>query len=93
MIRFLKSKKGQLELLQTQEWETHVGNCLKKLDILPLYSQYIFSISIFVTKKQTFIPHEWSDPQCTQDSKPTCIHPQLIDTVPKGGVLLSYKNF
>jgi hypothetical protein len=52
VIRFLKFKKGQLELLQTQEWEIHVENCLKKLEVPPLYSQYILSISIFVVKNK-----------------------------------------
>ena len=50
MIRFSKFKKGWLELSQIQEWEIHVGNCSKKLEILPLCSQYIFSISVFVVK-------------------------------------------
>jgi len=35
----------------------------KNLEILPLYSQCIFSISIFVIIKQTFILYKQSDPQ------------------------------
>jgi len=52
VIRFSKSKKGWLESLQVQEREIHAGNCSKKLEILPLYSQYIYSISIFVIKNK-----------------------------------------
>jgi len=50
--KFSKFKRGWSELLQIQELETQVGNCLKKLEILPLYSQYIFSLSIFVIKNK-----------------------------------------
>ena len=55
MRRFSKFKKGWSELLQIQEQDIHVGNCFKKLEIFPLYSQYIFSLSIFVIQnKQLF---------------------------------------
>jgi len=50
--KFSKFKRGWSELLQIQELETHVGNGLKKLEILPLYSQYIFSLPIFVIKSK-----------------------------------------
>ena len=49
----------------------------KKLEILPLYSQYIFSTSVFVIKNIYFIQIIRST-VFTQDLKPTYIHPQLI---------------
>jgi len=45
-------KKEPLELPQILGYETLVGTCLKKLQILPLYSQYIYSLLMFVIKNK-----------------------------------------
>jgi len=50
----------------------------KKLEILPLYSQYIFSLSIFVIKINIYFPQIIGYIVSTQDLKPTYIHLQLI---------------
>jgi hypothetical protein len=42
--------KGPLDLLQIPATGLHVVNYLKKLDILPLPSQYILSLALFVFK-------------------------------------------
>jgi hypothetical protein len=41
--RFSKFKKGRLELLQIQERQTHVGNCLKDWKYCP-FTHNIFSL-------------------------------------------------
>ena len=50
----------------------------KTLEILPLYSQYIFSISILVIKINIYFIQTIRSTVFTQYLKPTYIHPQLI---------------
>jgi len=50
----------------------------KPLEILPLYSQYIFSISILVIKTNIYFIQTIRSTVFTQYLKPTYIHPQLI---------------
>jgi hypothetical protein len=52
--KFLKSKRGWSELLQIQELEPNVGNCLKKWKYCP-YIFIIFFATNICDKKQTLI--------------------------------------
>jgi len=53
VVIFFRSKKEQLDSLQILEIELLVENLLKKLNILPLQSQYIFSILLFVKEPES----------------------------------------
>jgi len=61
--KIFKIKKRVIRIITNSRMRDSCRELFKKLEILPLYSQYIFSISIFVIKKQTFIPYKQSDPQ------------------------------
>jgi len=50
----------------------------KKLEILPLYSQYIFSLSIFVIRIYTYFIQIMRSIVSRQYLKLTYIHPYLI---------------
>ena len=61
--KIFKIQKRVIRIITNSRTRDSFRELLKKLEILPLYSQYIFSISIFVIKKQTFILYKQSDPQ------------------------------
>jgi hypothetical protein len=55
---YLNYRKEPLELLQISATGPHVMAYLKKLDILPLQSQYILPLALFVIKNiETFTPN------------------------------------
>ena len=61
--KIFKVQKRVIRIITTSRTRDTFGELFKKLEILPLYSQYIYSISIFVIKNQTFILYKQSDPQ------------------------------
>jgi len=61
--KIFKIQKRVIRIITNSRMSESCRELLKKLEILPLYYQYIFSISIFVIKKQTFILYKYSDPQ------------------------------
>ena len=50
--KIFKIQKRVIRIMTNWRWETHIGTWSKKLEILPLYSQYIFSLLIFVIKNK-----------------------------------------
>jgi len=52
VIRFSKSKKRVIRIITSSRMRDSCRELFKKLEILPLYSQYIFSISISVIKNK-----------------------------------------
>jgi len=52
--KILKIQRRVFRIIANSRKRDSCRELLKKLEILPLYSQYIFSISVFVMKKQTF---------------------------------------
>jgi len=53
--KIFKIQKRVIRIITSSRMRDSCTELLKKLEMLPLYSQYIFSISIFFYKKQTFI--------------------------------------
>jgi len=52
VLRFSKLKKRVIRIITNSRMRDSCGELFKKLEILPLNSQYIFSISIFVIKNK-----------------------------------------
>ena len=52
VIRFLKLKKRVIRIITRSRPRDSCRELFKNLEILPLYSQYIFSISTFVVKNK-----------------------------------------
>jgi len=52
VIRFSKSKKRVIRIITSSRTRDSCGELFIKLEILPIYSQYIFSISIYVIKNK-----------------------------------------
>ena len=52
VIRFFKIQKRVIRIITNSRVRDSCRELFKKLEILPLYSQYIFSISIFVIKNK-----------------------------------------
>jgi len=52
--KIFKIQERVIRIITNSRKRDSCRELLKKLDILPLYSQYVFSTSIFVIKKQTF---------------------------------------
>ena len=77
VIRFSKFKKRVIRILTNSRMRDSFTEPLKKLEILPSYSQYIFSISVFVIKRKHLL-YTIRSIVFTQDLKPTYIHLQLI---------------
>jgi hypothetical protein len=50
--KFLKYKRRELEFLPDTEVETHVEIFFRNLRILPLQSQYVLSLLLFVVKNK-----------------------------------------
>jgi len=50
--KIFKIKKRVIRIITNSRMRDSCRELLKKLEILPLYSQYIFSISVFVIKNE-----------------------------------------
>jgi len=61
--KIFKIKKRVIRIIASSRLRDSCRELFKNLEILPLCSQYIYSISIYVVKKQTFISYKQSDPQ------------------------------
>jgi len=61
--KIFKIQKRVIRIITSSRMRDSWRELFKKLEILPFYSQYIYSISIFVIKKQTLILYKQSDPQ------------------------------
>jgi len=75
--KIFKIQKRVIRIITSSRNRDSCRGLFKKLEILPLYCQYIFSISIFVIKNIYFIQIIIFT-VFAQDLKPTYIHPQLI---------------
>jgi len=77
--KIFKIQKRVIRTITSSRMRDSCRELLKKLEILPLYSQCIFSISIFVIKKTNiYFIQIIRSTVFTQDLKSTYIHPQLI---------------
>ena len=56
--KIFKIQKRVIRNITNSRTKDSCRELFKKLEILPLYSQYIFSLSIIVIKKQTVILHK-----------------------------------
>ena len=81
--KIFKIQKRVIRINTNSRTRDSCGELFKKLEILPLCSQYIFSLSIFVIKNSYFIQIIRSIVS-TQDLKPTYTHLQQIYKVSKG---------
>ena len=61
--KIFKIQKTVIRIITNSRPRYSCRELFKKLEILSLYSQYIFSLSIFLIKN-AFILHKQSDPQC-----------------------------
>ena len=52
---FKIKKKRVIRIITNSRMRDACRELFQRLEILPLYSQYIFSLSVFMIKKQTFI--------------------------------------
>jgi hypothetical protein len=68
--KIFKIQKKVIRIITNSRARVSCRELFKKLEILPLYSQYIFSLSMFVIKNKEIIRSIMS----TQDLKPTYIH-------------------
>ena len=75
--KIFKIQERVIRIITHSRMRDSCRELFKKLEILPLYSQYIFSISIFVIKNKHLF-YTIRSTVFTQDLKPTYIHPQLI---------------
>jgi len=71
--KIFKIQKRVIRIITSSRTRDPCRELLKKLEILSLYSQYIYLISIFVIKNIYFIQTIRSTVS-TQDLKPTYIH-------------------
>ena len=76
--KIFKIQKRVIRIITSSRTRDACKELLKKLEILPLHSQYIYSISIFVIKSNIYFIQTIRSTVSTQDLKPTHIHPQLI---------------
>ena len=76
--KILKIQKRVIRIVTNSRMRDSCRKPFKKLEILPLYSHYIFSISVFVIKRNIYFIQIIRSTVFTQDLKPTYIHPQLI---------------
>jgi len=53
--KIFKIQKRVIRIITNSRMRDSCRELFQRLEILPLYSQYIFSLSIFVIKKQTSI--------------------------------------
>jgi hypothetical protein len=90
IIRIFKIKKRAIRIIKNSRMRDPCTELFKKLEILSLYSQYIFSISIFVIKSKHLFH---------TNNQIHSIHNQLTSThsssdkIPNGSVLLSNQRF
>ena len=86
--KIFKIQKRVIGIITSSRMRDSCRELLQKLEILPLYSQYIFSISIFVIKnKHLFYTNNQIHSIHTRFK--TNLHPPTANlTVPKGNVLL-----
>jgi len=57
-----KIQKKVIRIITNSRARDSCRELFKKLEILPLHSQYIFFLSIFVIKNKDFVFHKLSDP-------------------------------
>jgi len=76
--KILKIQKKVIRIITNSRMRDSCRILFKKLEILPLYSQSTFSISVFVIKNKHLFIQIIRSTLFTQDLKPTYIHPQLI---------------
>jgi len=73
--KIFKIQKRVIRIITNSRARDSCRELFKKLEILPLDSQYIFSLSIFVIKKiNIYFPQIIRSIESTQDLKPTYIH-------------------
>jgi hypothetical protein len=60
--KILKIQKRVIRIIKNSRMRDSCRELFKKLEILPLYSKYIYSISIFVIKTNIYL-YKQSDPQ------------------------------
>jgi len=72
--KIFKIQKRVIRIITNSKARDSCWELFKKLDILPLYSQYIFSLSIFVIKINIYFPQIIRSIVSTQDLKPTYIY-------------------
>jgi len=72
--KIFKIQKRVIRILTNSRARDSCRELFKKLEILPLHSQYIFSLSIFVIKINIYFPQIIRSIASTQDLKPTYIY-------------------
>src|SRR5215510_6414156 len=72
--KIFKIQKRAIRIITKSRMRDSCRDLFKKLEILPLYSQYIYSISIFVT---IYFVRTIRSTVSTERLNPTCIHQQL----------------
>jgi len=75
--KIFKIQKRVIRNITSSRTRDSCRKLFKKLEILPLYSQYIYSISIFVIKTKVYFIQTIRSTVSTQDLKPTYIHQRL----------------
>jgi hypothetical protein len=76
--KIIKFKKRMIRIITNSRMRDSSRELFKKLEVLPLDSQYISSISIYMIKTNIYLTQRSRSTVSTQDLKPTYIHPQLI---------------
>jgi len=75
--RIFKIPKRLIRIIMSSRTRHSSRELFKKLEILPLYSQYIYSVSIFGIKTNIYFTQTIRSTVSTQDLKPTYIHQRL----------------
>ena len=76
--KIFKIKKRVIRIITSSRPRDSRRELFKNLEILPLYSQYIYSISIYAVKNKHLFHTNNQTHIFTQDIKPTYIRPQPI---------------
>jgi len=83
--KIFKIQKRVIRIITSSRMRDSCRGLFKKLEILPMYSQYIFSISIFVIKNEHLF-YTNNQIHSIHTRFKTNLHPP---TAPKGSVVLS----
>jgi hypothetical protein len=76
--KICKIKKRAIRIITNSRMRDPCRELFKKLEILPLYSQYIFSISIFVIKKNKHLFHTNNQIRSIHTRFTTNLHPPTV---------------
>jgi len=72
--KIFKIQKKVIRITTNSRMRLSCRELFQRLEILPLYSQYIFSLSIFVIKTNIYITQIIRSTVSTEDLKPIYIH-------------------